>query len=173
MRTLAVLLTAAMLTACSSGSAESPRQSAAAQGGAGAAQEVSRSTPVTRAGSASTTCERPRAFVQTDGQTVFIPWSWDQRPRVRVHVGEVIHLVATGNCAKLVDASPQNGRLKVLWHPAGGAGPRYFKAIQPGRVRLQVSMPVCATPPNSTMPRCRGGVQMMGTALVTVHPSGD
>jgi hypothetical protein len=171
MRTLAMVLMTALLTACAPGSAESPRHFAAAAHGS-TAREVSGSAPVNEADSARTTCERPRTFLKTSDHTVFIPSSLDQRRRVTVHVGEVIHLLATGNCARSVAASPQNSRLRVLWHLSGGVGPTSFKAVRPGVVRLVVSMPMCALPPNSTAPRCLGGVQAMGTALVTVRPSG-
>lgn len=112
-----------------------------------AAREVSGSAPVTNADSTRTTCEGPRTFVKTDGRTVFIPSSWDQRRRVTVHVGDVVHVHATGNCARSVTASPQNSRLRELWRLSRGVGPTYFRAIRPGVVRLVISMPMCALPP--------------------------
>jgi hypothetical protein len=171
MRTLAVVLLIAALTACAPGSAESPRHSTAAHGTA--AREGSGSVPVTNADSTRTTCERPRTFLKTDGQTVFLPSSGDQRRRVTVQVGDLVHVHATGSCARSVTASPQNSRLRVLWHLSPEVGPTYFKASRPGVVRLVISMPMCALPPNSTAPPCFGGVEALGTALVTVRPSGN
>lgn len=172
MRTLAVMLLTVALTACAPGSADRPRLSTAAHGGA--ARAVSGSEPVATVESART-CERPRTFVKTSDRSVFIPPSWDRHRHVTVHAGEVVHLVATGDCASSVSASPQNSRLRVMWHLGSTAGgPTFFRAIRPGIVRLVTSKPMCpALPRNTTAQRCIGGVQVMGTAIVRVRPSHD
>lgn len=166
---VAVVCLTALLAACTPGSTERPRRTTAAHGAVRAAQSQAPVTTVE-----SRYCEPPRTFLEVGGQSVFISSSWHQRRRITVRVGDAIRLRATGNCAETVSAYPQNTRLRLVEEPGDPeAGARYYQAVRPGVVRLVISMPMCALPSNSTAQRCIGGIRQMGTALVTVRPSGN
>lgn len=115
-------------------------------------------------------CKTPRPFLEVRGQRVPIRSSQGRHPSVRVRVGEVIRMRATGGCARSVSASPQNDRLATIEKPArSSTGSAYFKAMRPGTVRLVIVMPMCAQPPHTTQTEpCLGGVRELGTVFVSV-----
>ena len=83
-----------------------------------------------------------------------------------MHIGDTIHLRATGNCAESVSAAPQNKNLKKVGKPGSNTS---FQAVTPGVVDLDIVMPSCARPPTYTGPVCAGGEGLLGVAVVTIQ----
>jgi hypothetical protein len=92
-----------------------------------------------------------------------------RRPlRVSMMVGNRLRVRTFGGCAREVEASPQNARLRVFTRRhAWNVRITAFTAVRQGVVRLVLSMPMCAQLAHS---ECIGGIHLLGTLLVTVKP---
>lgn len=122
---------------------------------------------------ASKVCQPPGMFFKIGKRQVRIEPGWDTRTRFSVRLGDTFRLRATGNCGYTVSAHPQRKRvLRVtsnrLREDVGW--PSHFEAVQSGVVRLVVTMPMCAQPRSAKPTGCRGGIDTIGTAVVTVRP---
>jgi hypothetical protein len=123
---------------------------------------------VTQVVGAVPSCFHPRATAVLGRRHLPVTSAVRRPLRVSMRVDSRLRVRTFGACAREVEASPQNARLRVFTR-RHGSNVRIvaFTAGRPGVVRLVLSMPMCAQLAHS---QCIGGIYLLGTLLVTVKP---
>lgn len=162
MRWIMAVCVAVLLAACGSGP-HGGRSPHAAVGGALVGRHH-----VTQVVGAVPSCLQPRTTAVLGRRHLPVTSAVRRPLRVSMMVGNRLRVRTFGACAREVEASPQNARLRAFTRPHG-SNVRIvaFTAVRPGVVRLVLSMPMCT---QLAPPRCVGGIHLLGTLLVTVKP---
>jgi hypothetical protein len=129
--------------------------------------------PTTQAVAQQASCPRPRTTLILGHRHLRVPPSGGGPRRVTMHVGNRMLVRTAGICAAAVEGSPQNAGLRAQTNRhSSHVRVTSFEAAHAGVVRLVMSMPMCARPGRLPPPQCRGGIRLLGTAVVTVKALG-
>ena len=90
--------------------------------------------------------------------------------RLSMPVRSILTVQSFGDCAREVNTSPQNGRVRTIGTEYGSdVRTTTLVAARAGKVRLVVAMPMCAQMDRSTGSACVGGVILLATVLIDVE----